>query len=154
MIGLLNEYGVKRKILVHGTEAYMVPDLLKKYNIPVILGPIIFSKRGIELRNLDSNIPLLLYNNGILFSLTTDHPTIPIQYLSLMASVAVGEGLPKEEALKAITINAARIIGLNANLGSLEPGKDADIVLFDGDPLDPRSKVVYTIIDGEIVYSR
>lgn len=154
LIGLLNEYGVKRKILVHGTEAYMVSDLLKKYNIPVILGPIVFSKRGVELRNLDSNIPLLLYDKGILFSLTTDHPTIPIQYLSLMASVAVGEGLPREEALKAITINAARILGLDANLGSLEPGKDADIVLFDGDPLDPQSKVVYTIIDGEIVYSR
>ncbi len=154
LISILNEYNVKRKIIVHGTEAHMISNLLREYNIPVILGPIIFSKRGVELKNLDSNIPVLLYNNRVLFSLTTDHPTIPIQYLTILASTTVGEGLPEYEALKAITINAAKILGLEERIGSIEQGKDADIVLFEGEPLDPKSRVVYTIIDGEIVYSR
>jgi len=86
--------------------------------------------------------------------LTTDHPTIPVRYLPLLAAVAVSEGLPYEEALKAITINAAEILGISNIVGSIEVGKDADIVIMEGDPLDPDSKVVYTIIEGNIVYKR
>ncbi|WP_167886181.1 MULTISPECIES: amidohydrolase [unclassified Thermococcus] len=154
IIKLLESFGVQKIIIEHGTEAYKVSEFLKDKNIPVILGPVIFPKRGAELRELSSKLPAMLYSSGVLFALTTDHPAIPIQYLTLIAAACVGDGLPYEEALKSITINAAKILGIDKFVGSLEEGKDADIVLFDGDPLDPTTKVVYTIIDGEIVYER
>lgn len=154
IVRLLSEYNVKKIIIVHGTEAYEVGEFLRERNIPVILGPIVFSRRGTELRKLTSKLPLLLYKNKVKFCLTTDHPTIPIRYLPLLAAVAVSEGLPYEEALKAITINAAEILGISNRVGSIEVGKDADVVLIDGDPLDPDSKVIYTIIEGNVVYKR
>lgn len=154
IVRLLSEYNIKKIIIVHGTEAYEVGKFLREREIPVILGPIVFSRRGTELRKLSSKLPFLLYKNKVKFCLTTDHPTIPIRYLQLLAAVAISEGLPYEEALRAITINAAEILGISNIVGSIEVGKDADIVLIDGDPLDPDSKVVYTIIDGNIVYKR
>jgi len=151
---LLREYGVEKIIVLHGTEAHMVAEFLVEYNVPVVFGPLVFSKRGVELRNLDSKTPVKLYEAGVRFALTTNHPTIPIQYLSLIAGVSVGEGLPKMKALETITIEPARILGLEDRLGSISPGKDADIVLFDGDPFEPDSKLTYTIIDGVKVYER
>ncbi len=151
---LLREYGVKRIIVLHGTEAHLVSSFLREHDIPVVLGPIVFSKRGVELRNLDSKTPLHLYETGVRFALTTDHPTIPIQYLPLIAGVSVGEGLPRLKAYEALTIEPARILGLDDRLGSIAPGKDADLVVFDGDPLEPSSKLVYTIIDGVKVFER
>ncbi|BAA29905.1 amidohydrolase [Pyrococcus horikoshii] len=154
IIRLLKEFDIKNIIIEHGTEAYKISDVLKENGIPVILGPVIFPRRGVELRELSSKLAFQLYNSGMMFALTTDHPALPIQYLTLVAAACVGEGLPYEEALKSITINPAKILGIDRFVGSLEPGKDADIVLFDGDPLNPESKVMYTIIDGEVVYER
>lgn len=151
---LLREYGVKRIIVLHGTESYMITDFLKEHGVPVILGPIVFSKRGVELRNLDSKAPLYLYNAGVRFALTTDHPTIPIQYLPLIAGASVGEGLPRIKAYEALTIEPARILGLDDKIGSIAPGKDADLAVFNGDPLEPDSKLIYTIIDGVKVFER
>ncbi len=151
---LLRENGVKRIIVLHGTEAHLIPGFLKEHNVPVILGPIIFSKRGVELRNLDSKAPLYLYKAGVRFALTTNHPTIPIQYLPLIAGASVGEGLPRLKAYEALTVEPARILGLDDKLGSIAPGKDADLVVFDDDPLEPSSKLVYTIIDGVKVFER
>lgn len=84
----------------------------------------------------------------------TDHPVIPIQYLPLCAGLAVREGMDYYEALKAITINPARIIGIDDRVGSIEEGKDADIAIFDGDPLEIKTRCVYSIINGQIVYER
>jgi len=154
IIRVLEDFNVRRIVLDHATESYIVADMLKEKHIPVVLGPIVFSRRGVELKNLSSKIPVKLYEKGVLFSLTTDHPTIPIQYLTLLAGVAVGEGLPYMEALKAITINPAKILGLDNDIGSIEPGKEADLALFSDDPLDPTSKVSLTIINGEVVYRR
>jgi len=154
IVRIFDDFGVRKVIFVHGTEAYEISEFLKERRIPVIFGPIVFSKRGTELRNLSSKTPALLYKKGVDFCLTTDHPTIPISYLPLLSAVAVSEGLPYEKALSAITIDAARILGISDRVGSIEVGKDADIVLIEGDPLDVDSKVAYTIIDGEIVYKR
>ncbi len=81
----------------------------------------------------------------------TDHPCTPVQYLPLCAAVAVKEGMDEEQALKAITINAAEITGIDDRVGSLKIGKDADIIIMDGHPLELRSKVLYTIISGQVV---
>lgn len=94
----------------------------------------------------------ILQEAGVLFAITTDHPVALIQYLPICAGLAVRYGLPIEEALKAITINAAGICRVDDRVGSLKKGKDADIAIFSGNPLEVFTKTLYTIIDGEIVY--
>jgi len=137
-------------IFDHATEAHLVKEKLS--DVPIVYGPVVFSRRGTELKNLNSSN--LKYMKALLFSLTTDHPTIPIQYLDLLAGLSIGEGFSEKEALSLITINAAKILGMDDRIGSVEPGKDADIVILSGKPFDPETKVLYTIVDGEIVYKR
>ena len=91
---------------------------------------------------------------GIPFAIMTDHPVIPEHYIAVEAAICAREGLPEIEALKAITINAAEILGLDGRFGSLTPGKDADIALYDGHPLDARSHVTHTLVNGEVVFER
>ena len=86
--------------------------------------------------------------------MTSDHPVFPVQHLPVQAALAHKAGLPEEEALKAITINAAEIMGIAHRVGSIEAGKDADIVIFNGHPFDWKTQVEKTMIDGEIVYER
>ena len=80
----------------------------------------------------------------------TDHPVIPEQYLTVAAALSVREGLPEYEALRSITINAAKAVGIDDRVGSLEKGKDADIAVFAGDPLDSRVRCVLTMVNGVI----
>ena len=94
----------------------------------------------------------ILHEADVLFSITTDHPVVMIQYLPLCAGLAVKEGLPLYEGLKAITINAAKICRVDKQVGSLKKGKDADIAVFSGNPMETFTKTLYTIIDGKIVY--
>lgn len=151
VIRLAEEYSIEI-VLEHGTESHLMAKKLAERNIPVVYGPIIFSRRGTELKNLSAKNASLLEKEGVLFALTTDHPTIPIQYLRILAGVAECEGL--KDALKPITISAAKIAGISTTTGSIEVGKDADLVLFDGDPLESGTKVLCTIVDGEIAYSK
>lgn len=89
---------------------------------------------------------------GIKTAIITDHPVIPIQYLPICAGLSCREGMKVEDALYAITLNAAEICGVASRLGSIEKGKDADIAIFDGNPMEVFTKTIYTIIDGNIVY--
>lgn len=136
-------------VLVHGTEGYLVRDILAEENVPVIAGPILCDRSKPELRNLAVENPALLDQAGILTALCTDHPVIPIQYLPLTAGIAVGAGMERERALKAITIHAARAVGIDDRVGSLAPGKDADIAVFDGDPCSPYTRPRMVMIDGK-----
>ena len=107
----------------------------------------------IELRNQTFDTPRILHEAGVKIAIMTDSPVIPEQYLSLCAGLAAKSGLDEMEALKAITINPAEIVGIADRVGSIEVGKDADIVIFNGNPLkDIDSKTYMTIIDGEIVF--
>ncbi len=147
VLRLADEFGLKI-ILDHATEAYVLSDSLK--HVPIVYGPIVFARRGTELKNLDSaNVSKMKNLN---FCLTTDHPTIPIQYLDLLSSLVLAYGYSLKEALQLITINAARILGIEDRVGSIEVGKDADLVLLSGEPLLAETKVLMTIIDGEIVF--
>jgi imidazolonepropionase-like amidohydrolase len=149
VLRLAKEFGFD-VVFEHATEAYIIAETLAKEKIPVVFGPLLFSKRGPELANLSAKSAAILERAGVLFALTTDHPTLPIQYLRVLAGVAEAEGL--QNGLKTITSNAAKIAGVFNYVGSLEPGKDADIAVFSGDPTEAESKVAYTIVDGEIVY--
>jgi len=136
----------------HCTEGQFVKDVLLKEGIPAIIGPFLSDRSKVELKNLSAKTPGILSKEGVKVAIMTDHPVIPIQNLWLCAAIAVREGMDEMEALKAITINAAEIVGIADRVGSLEVGKDADIVIFNGNPLDIKTKVYMTIINGKIVY--
>lgn len=136
----------------HGTESHLIVDAIKASGFPVIVGPDLTARSKLEVKNLDFKTNKILQEAGVLFSVTTDHPVSLIQYLPLCAGLAVKYGLPMEEGLKAITIYAARICRVDDRVGSLKKGKDADIAIFSGSPLEIFTKTLYTIIDGEIIY--
>ncbi|QSX05801.1 amidohydrolase [Sedimentibacter sp. zth1] len=140
--------------LDHCTEGHMIADELAKENKPAFVGPTLSDKSKYELRNLTFDTPRVLVENGLKIGIITDSPVIPLQYLSLCAGLAVKAGLDEEEAWKAITINPAEIVGIADRVGSLEVGKDADIAIFEGNPLkDVDCKTKYTLIEGKVVYN-
>lgn len=136
----------------HGTEGHLIADEIKESGFPVIVGTDLTSRSKLEVQNMNFKTNKILYEAGVLIAITTDHPVALIQYLPLCAGLAVKHGLPMEEGLKAITINAARICGVSDRVGSLKKGKDADIAVFSGNPLEVFTKTLYTIIDGEVIY--
>ncbi|MBW7573683.1 amidohydrolase [Caproiciproducens faecalis] len=141
-------------VIVHGTEGHLIADALAKDGVRVLAGPFLCDRSKPELRNLTPQNPGILANAGILTAIITDHPVVPLQYLPTCAALAVREGMHYEDALKAITINPAKICGIDARVGSVEPGKDADLVVFDGNPLEMTSKPKYVIANGKIVSER
>ncbi len=140
--------------LDHCTEGHLIKDILAEEKIPVIIGPSLTDRSKIELRNLTLKTPGILADAGLRVAIMTDHPETPIQYLWLCAAMAVREGMKEEDALKAITINAALNTGIADRVGSLEIGKDADIVVFDGHPFEFKTRVAATVINGNVVYKR
>jgi len=138
--------------LDHGTESHLIVELVKASGFPVIVGPDLTSRSKLEVKNMNFKTNKVLQEHDILFSITTDHPVSMIQYLPLCAGLAVKRGLPMEEGLKAITINAARICGVDDVVGSLKKGKHADIAIFSGNPMEVFTKTLYTIINGEVVF--
>jgi imidazolonepropionase-like amidohydrolase len=138
----------------HCTEGYLIKDILKENNTKVILGPLLTDRSKIELRNQNIKAGGVLAKEGVPVAIMTDHPCVPNQYLLLCAAIAVREGMPEKDALKAITINAAKAGGIENRVGSLEIGKDADIIIFSGYPFDYKTKVDMTIINGKVVYHR
>lgn len=148
---IAGEFGLEI-ILEHGTEAHkVVPELLAR-QVPVVFGPTLTSRSKVELAELSWKTAAILSQAGILLALTTDHSVTPIQYLPLCAALAVRHGMEEEEALKAITINPARILKLHHRLGSLEAGKDADLVVMSGHPLDWRTRIERVYVNGIIAF--
>lgn len=138
--------------LEHCTEGHLIIDYLKEgIQKGVIVGPTLSNRSKVELQNLTFETPGILSKAGIKVAIMTDHPVIPLQYLPICAGIAAREGMDETEALKAITINAAEILGIADRLGSLEVGKDADIVIYSGHPFDLRSKVEFVMVNGTIV---
>lgn len=137
--------------LDHVTEGHLIVDELKKENVPLIVGPSFGCRSKVELKEKSFKTPGILSNAGIKIAIMTDHPVMPLQHLTMAAAYAVKEGMKEEDALKAITINAAEIIGVGDRVGSIEVGKDADIAIFDGNPLEIKTKSMFVLIDGKIV---
>ncbi|HEX4833806.1 MAG TPA: amidohydrolase [Trebonia sp.] len=139
-------------VIDHGTEAYLIADKVAAAGVPVVIGPLLTARSKVELRNRTIASPALLAQAGIPIAITTDHPVVPIHFLVHSATFAVREGLPPEEALRAITIVPARVLGIDDRLGSLVAGKDADIVIWSGDPLDVMSRAERAFIAGQEIY--
>ena len=139
--------------LDHCTEGHLIVDELVKEGKSAIVGPSLGNRSKFELKNMTFETPKVLVEAGIKVAITTDSPVTPLQYLPLCAGLAHKAGLEEMEALKCITINAAEIVGLSDRIGSIEVGKDADIAIFDGNPIkDVNHRTYMTIIDGKIVY--
>lgn len=138
-------------VLEHCTEGHRVAEYIAGAGVPAVVGPVITSRAKVELKERSLATAAALARAGVSFAIMTDHPVVPIQYLSLSAGLACRGGLPEEKALEAITIGAARVVGLDKLIGSLEPGKDADIVIIEGHPFDLRSKITNVLINGRRV---
>lgn len=138
--------------LDHCTEGHLIADRIHESGFPAIIGPTLASRNKIEIQNMDFKTAGVLHKAGVKVAITTDHPVSVIQSLPLCAGLAAKSGLGVEEGFRAITINPAEICNVSSRVGSIEEGKDADIAIFDGNPMDVFTHTLYTIIDGEIVY--
>lgn len=138
--------------LEHCTEGHKIADIIAEAGVPAIVGPTISSRSKYELKDRSMETPAILHQAGVKVALMTDHPVIPVQYLPLAAGLAIRHGLPEMEAMKAVTIHSAEILGVADRVGSLEVGKDADVVIFDGHPFETMTNVVHVFINGEEVY--
>lgn len=146
-VRISKEFGLNY-VIVHGTEGHLVAGLLAAEGVPVITGPCLTDRCKPELAGMTLENPVLLAKAGVKVAICTDHPETPIQYLPLCAAMAVRAGMEEEDALAAITRNAAEIGGIADRVGTLTTGKDADIVVTQGHPLDWNSKITAVFIDG------
>ncbi|MCM1025349.1 MAG: amidohydrolase [Roseburia sp.] len=141
-----------RMTLDHCSEGHLIAEELAAEAFPAIVGPDLASRSKIEVQNMAFKTVGVLNRAGVLTAVTTDHPVSLIASLPICAGLAVKAGLPLEEGYRAITIHPARICGVEDRVGSLEVGKDADIAIFTGNPMEVFTETLYTIIDGNIVY--
>lgn len=149
-IRIAKEFGVKMT-LEHCTEGHLIPEVVARSGFPAAVGPTLTNASKIELVNKTFETPGILARAGVQVSITTDNPVIPQSYLPLCAGLAVKAGMDPFEALKAITINPAKHLGVAHRVGSLEPGKDADLVLVHGDPMVSDSQIQAVWVNGEKV---
>ena len=150
-IRIAKEFGVELT-LDHCTEGHLIAEKIAESGFPAIVGPSLASRNKKEVSQSDFKTAGILKKTGVRVAITTDHPVSRIQYLPLCAGLAAKEGLGEYDALKAITIDAAKICRVDHRLGSIKVGKDADLVIFEGSPFDIFSRVFVTIIDGKIVW--
>ncbi|MFA5658307.1 MAG: amidohydrolase [Oscillospiraceae bacterium] len=139
-------------VLIHATEGYKIADILGKEKIPAVVGPVICDRSKPELRRHGIENAGVLDINGVKTAICTDHPEVPIQYLPLSAALSVRGGMDRMSALKALTINPAEICGIADRAGSITQGKDADLLMFSGDPFDVMSQPEMVMIDGTVVF--
>jgi imidazolonepropionase-like amidohydrolase len=139
-------------VLDHCTEGYLLASKIAAAGVPVVTGPLITARSKVELRNRTMANPGVLAAAGITVAIATDHPVVPVHLLIVQAALAVREGMDRETALRAVTIAPAQIMRVADRVGSLVPGKDADLVIWSGDPLDVMSRPEVVYIEGREVY--
>lgn len=149
-VRIAKKYNIE-PVLIHATEGHLIADLLAEDNVSAVVGPVIGDRSKPELVNHNISTAGILHKSGVKVAICTDHPVVPVQYLPLNAALAVKGGLDYSEALRAVTVNAAEISGIDSITGSIEPGKDADIQLYSSDPLDIMSAPELVMINGETV---
>ena len=150
---LAEEFGY-RLVLDHGTESYLIADRIAEAGVPVLYGPLIVSRSKVEVRHRTPAAPGRLTAAGVEVSIITDHPVVPIEFLVHQAALAVKHGMAPADALRAITLHPARVLGLEDRIGSIAAGKDADLVLWEGDPLDVRNRSLRVWQSGREVMHR
>ncbi|MGQ0836982.1 amidohydrolase [Actinokineospora sp.] len=148
---LADEFGYKL-VINHGTEAHLLADTIAERGVPVVIGPLFTTRVKVEVRGRSLRNPGILARAGVPIAITTDHPVVPINFLVHQVTLAVKDGLDEETGLRSITVNPARMLGLDDRVGALKPGLDADLVIWSGDPLDVMSRAMRVFVDGREVY--
>lgn len=149
---IADEFGIEKLVLIHATEGYKVADLLAERGVPCVVGPILFSRTKYELRGMNPKNPALLSQAGVKVAIQTDQRSA-VKYILFDAALAVREGMDEGEALKAITLYPAEILGISDRVGSLAPGKDADLVVLSDHPFHvAKSRVELVLIQGQVVH--
>ena len=139
--------------LEHASEAHFLLDKVAQSGFPAIVGPSLGTPGKVETQKKTLDTVKILSEAGVTVALTTDHPVLNIYQLLHAAAAVVREtGMDEYDVLRLITINAAQILGVDQRVGSIEVGKDADLVIIEGHPFDYLSRVLYTIIDGQVIY--
>ncbi|MDN5292775.1 MAG: hypothetical protein PWQ91_974 [Eubacteriales bacterium] len=146
------EFGLKL-VIEHGTEAHKIAPLLAEKNVPVVVGPVLVNRAKVEMKDLTPATAAVLWQAGVKFAFMTDHPVVPVHYLPLAAALACRAGLPEEAALAALTKNAAEILGIEQETGTLAPGKAADLVITSGNIFDLKTKIDAVYLRGKQVFA-
>lgn len=150
---IADEFEIKQVVIIHATEGYKVADILAERGVPCVVGPILFSRRKYELRGMNPKNPALLSKAGVKVAIQTDQMSA-VRYIMFDAALAVREGMDEIEALKAITLYPAEILGIGDRVGSIAPGKDADLVVLSAHPFElTKSRVELVFIGGKVIYS-
>ncbi len=147
---IAREFSLKLTV-EHCTEGHKVAEELAKAGVPAVVGPSMTTRSKVEVRERDFKTAAVLAEAGVTVAIMSDHPVVPVHNLTLYAALTAKAGLPREEAFRAITINPARILGIDDRVGSLEEGKDADLVVFSEDPFEMSAEVEAVFISGEKV---
>lgn len=137
----------------HCTEGHKIADFIAENGVRVSVGPSMSSRSKVELQDKNWSTVKVLLDAGVPCAITTDHPVIGIEYLITSAIHAIRGGITEQQALRAITLDAAKHLGVDSKVGSIEKGKDADFVIWSGNPFDLRSQVEKVFIDGKLVFS-
>jgi imidazolonepropionase-like amidohydrolase len=149
-VRICREFGLEC-VIVHGSGAHLAADLFGEWGLSVIVGPLLCDRCKPEMRELELSNAAILHDRGVKIAICTDHPEVPVQYLSMSAALAVKGGLSREAALRGITSEAASILGVSDRIGSIRTGLDADLVLFADDPLDMMNDPIWVMINGKIL---
>jgi imidazolonepropionase-like amidohydrolase len=152
-IRIIKEFKLKATI-EHATESYMIPEFVKESGVPMIIGPTLGMASKYELINKSFKSAAVLEEHGIEFAIMTDHPVITLDTTLVQAALFIKEGLSEEKALEALTLASARVNGIEDRVGSLEVGKDADIVIWDGPLFDIMTRPELVMIDGNVVHQK
>lgn len=150
-INIAKQFNLKAT-LDHCTEGSLVIDELKEVNFPIMVGPLFSFRTKDEVKNASYKNPIKLITSGLNVSVVSDHPFTNCEYLPIYVGLLVKYGLDYFEAIKTITINPAKALGIDNRVGSITEGKDGDLVVFNGDPLEVSTEVMLTMINGQIVY--
>lgn len=150
-IRLRDEFGLEM-VIEHGTDGHLIVPELLNAQVPVAVGPSLSNRAKVEMENVTFATAGILAKAGVKVALITDHPCTPIAYLPICAGLAIKHGMSEEDAWKAVTINPAEIMHIDERLGSIEIGKDADLVVWQGEPFSIMGSPKMVIVNGEIVY--
>jgi len=138
-------------VIEHCTEGHKIAEEIAEYGCPAVVGPLLVNRAKVEMKDKSFATPGILAKAGVKVAIMTDHSVVPIEQLPLCAALAAKAGMDEDEALKAITINPAEILGVDDRIGSLEIGKDADIVIWSDHPFILKARPEVVIINGQIV---